>query len=235
MYSQSWCLLLHNRINRSNTLLLKFGLHTIKEIKGMFSFLLTATVLVFLFSPLNALLPYFVNVYHLGNASNLAQTLAFFQIGLMVGSIISFSKKQWKRKINGIIIFIYIQFIGIIILMLAPRGNFLILGIGMLIIGVCEPIFQTLLMTIFQTSVPLEKQGRIMSIVMTITHIAAPFGILISGPITDIIGIIPLLLFCIILGIITFTFSIVITDMRKIEGSSTVVSTVSAPTNKEIL
>lgn len=57
-------------------------------------------------------------------------------------------------------------------------------------------------LTIIQTQIQPEKQGRIMSIVMAISSIIMPISVILSGPLAEILGTIPLFIIIAVLGII---------------------------------
>jgi MFS family permease len=138
--------------------------------------------------PFNVLLPYYVEVIHGGSAADFAFVMVFFQVGMVLGAVLTSVKKEWKRKV-----FTYFGSLMVITVMIsgytfAPIGSFLFLGIGNLVVGFLLPIANTIYMTIIQTTVPNDKMGRVISIDQSISSLIAPFGALISGPLADLIG-----------------------------------------------
>ncbi|MCK4381243.1 MAG: MFS transporter [Candidatus Lokiarchaeota archaeon] len=131
-------------------------------------------------------------------------------------SIIVTIKKEWKRKIPIIVFGVSFEFIGIIIASLAPFGNFNIIIIGSFIYAFMFPIVNTMIMTIFQTVIPPDKQGRVLAISITIATAVAPIGMLISGPLAEILGIVFLFILSSILGIITIIIVWFFTNIRKL-------------------
>ena len=71
-------------------------------------------------------------------------------------------------------------------------------------------------MTIFQTVIPPDKQGRVLAISITIATAVAPIGMLISGPLAEILGIVFLFILSSILGIITIIIVWFFTNIRKL-------------------
>ncbi|NVM45640.1 MAG: MFS transporter [Candidatus Lokiarchaeota archaeon] len=166
----------------------KTGIKTIRLIPGLLTLLLLSMLLNFLLMPFNVLLPYYVEVIHDGSAADFAFIMVFFQIGMVLGALLTSVKKEWKRKV-----FTYFGSLMVICVMLsgytfAPNGSFLFLAIGNFVVGFLLPIGNTIYMTIIQTTVPNDKMGRVISIDQSISSLIAPFGALISGPLADVIG-----------------------------------------------
>jgi len=185
----------------------KTGIKTIKLIPGLLTLLLLSMLLNFLLMPFNVLLPYYVEVLHDGSAADFAFIMVFFQIGMVLGALLTSVKKEWKRKV-----FTYFGSLIVITVMLsgytfAPKGSFLFLGIGNFVVGFLLPIANTIYMTIIQTTVPNDKMGRVISIDQSISSLIAPFGALISGPLADIIGARTVFLLSSIIGVLATSYT----------------------------
>ena len=180
----------------------KEGILTIKLIPGM-AILLTLDIFIsLLISPIEVLLPFYINVTHLGNAFDLAFIWVFFNGGMILGGIITTLKKNWKHKIP-------IYFIGMMAVMglisvlgFTPTGIFLILWVAMATVGLILPILNTIYMTIVQTTVPPDKMGRVSSVIQSISVVAFPIGTIIAGPLAEVIGIRSVFFYNGILGLI---------------------------------
>ena len=194
----------------------KTGVKAIRLIPGLLSLLLLSMLLNFLLMPFNVLLPYYIEVLHEGSAADFAFVMVFFQIGMVLGALITSVKKEWKHKI-----FTYFGGLLVITAMLsgysfAPKGAFLFLGIGNFVVGFLLPIGNTIYMTIIQTTVPNDKMGRVISIDHSISSLIAPFGALISGPLADTIGARTVFLLSSIIGILATSYTWSRMKARKI-------------------
>ena len=185
----------------------KEGILTIKLIPGMIILLVLDIFISFVISPIQVLLPFYISEIHLGNAFDLAFVWASFNGGMILGGIITTLKKNWKHKIPIYFIFMMVVMGLISFLGFAPTGVFLILWVGMAIVGLILPIINTIYMTIVQTTVPPDKMGRVSSVLQSISVVAFPIGTLIAGPLAEVIGIRSVFLYGGILGlVIVFLF-----------------------------
>jgi len=185
----------------------KTGVKTIRLIPGLLTLLLLSMLLNFLLMPFNVLLPLYVEVLHDGSAADFAFVMVFFQVGMVIGALVTSVKKEWKHKI-----FTYFGSLIVIMGMLsgyafAPKGSFLFLGMGNLVVGFLLPIGNTIYMTIIQTTVPNDKMGRVISIDQSISSLIAPFGALFSGPLADIVGARTVFLLSSISGVVATSYA----------------------------
>ena len=195
----------------------KTGLLTIKMIPGLFAMIAFAMCWNFINRPWAVLMPYFVRYTHGGSALNLALLMTSAQVGNIVGSIIMSIKKTWKHKIKINIIGASLFFICQIPAILAPKGNFLLMMIALFPAWVLFPITVALYLSILQTVVSKDKIGRIMSIDHMISMAIAPIGALLAGPLSEIMGIIPLFLVFALIGIIQPLGIWFFTQIRQLE------------------
>lgn len=193
------------------------GLGFIKSARGLVPLLVTATMLNFLLTPVSTLLPYYVKVDHLGGPEAFALVTASFGAGSLGGGMLMAITKGFKRKMVIGTACVYVIFLGVSIVALTPTGIFWIMAIGAFIGTFVAPVFNVSLLTILQTVVPLQMQGRVNSVLNTLATAAMPLGMLISGPLAEYFGTRNLFLACVILGAVVLTLSWLFTDMRHVE------------------
>jgi len=153
------------------------GFNFIRSARGFLPLIMLSTVLNFLIAPLNTLLPYFVRFDHLGGVEDLAVVMALAQGGMLAGGLLmSVIKGFKKKKIVVMALFVYAFFLVYALVALAPTGLIWLVGIGGLIMLFCIPVVNVLYMTIIQTVVPLEMQGRVNSVDMALSFAARPLG-----------------------------------------------------------
>jgi len=102
---------------------------------------------------------------------------------------------------------------------LTPYQQFWMMFVGSIIGFFGLPILQAMLSTIVQLAIPSEAMGRVSSILRLMTSIAMPLGIILSGPIADLIGIKNLFLSASILGIILVGLTYAFSSIRHMDDS----------------
>ncbi len=195
----------------------KLGLHTIKVIPGLITIIFLSMLLNFLIRPFDTLMPYYINVFHGGSATDLAIVLVFFQGGMIFGALLTSIKKTWNSKMKVIFGCITILMMGYGIMALAPPGGYLVIGIGGVVMGLTLPIINSLYQTFIQTVVPTDKMGRITSIDSSLSMSISPIGTLISGPLAEMFGVGNLFLYCAILGMIVTILVWSFTGIKNID------------------
>ena len=194
------------------------GLAFVRNARGFLPLIILSTALNFLIAPLDTLLPYFVRFDHFGGVEDLAFVFAFVQGGMIAGGLLMSVIKGFKKKRMIVMaLFIYVFFLVYAFVALTPTGLIWFMAIGGLIMLFCIPVVNVLYMTIIQTVVPMEMQGRVNSVDMALSNAARPFGMIISGPIAEFMGTANLFLGCALSGILIFTISWLSTDIRHVE------------------
>jgi len=197
---------------------LKFGVNILKTVPGLLTLLILISIINLLNNPFNTLMPLFVKNNHSGGALEFAIVSAMFQLGVVIGALISSAKKEWKSKEMIILQTIIIGIIGYLITTFAPYRNFLLIGMGGLIHGAMMPIANTMFLTIIQTKVPAETQGRVFSIVVSIAFSIMPIGMILSGPLAELFGIYILFISSLILQAIILILTWIFSDIRHIKN-----------------
>jgi DHA3 family macrolide efflux protein-like MFS transporter len=179
----------------------KEGFSFVRETKGLLTLIFLATILNFLLAPLSTLLPYFVQFTHSGGVINLALVQAAIQGGFFVGGAFMLISKGFQKKVTAFTVSLIISFVGYAVLSSTPVGLFVVMIVAALILAIPIPVANISARTVIQTIVPLEMQGRVGSVVMSLASVATPLGMIISAPLATIAGTASLFLYCSLVGI----------------------------------
>jgi DHA3 family macrolide efflux protein-like MFS transporter len=180
----------------------KTGFRTLKSIPVLFMMLLISMFINFLLMPFNILMPYFIRYNHLGGPSNLAFVITFMNGGMLLGALLTSIKKEWKHALP---IYFGLEFILMMnggLVAITPFRLFLMMAIILSLTGVTIPILNTVYLTIMQLKVPADKMGRLSSLDWAISSAITPIATIITGPLSETIGVTYLFLFCSIIGMI---------------------------------
>ena len=210
----------------------KEGITFIRDKKGLLALLSVFTAANLFMMPLFTLLNLFV-LNHGGGEVQLSYVLAFSQAGTIAGSVLFIVWKGYKKKVVGVVLGLFVCYIGYIIATLTPQGLFWFMGIGMLITGFALPMANISSQTIWQSVVPRDKLGRVMSVRITIAQITAPVGMILSGVIAEVIEIKYLFIGSAVLGLVFLGLIWFTTDVRRVEEGIDYVNGADAPIDKE--
>ncbi|MHA2100721.1 MAG: hypothetical protein ACW99A_18785, partial [Candidatus Kariarchaeaceae archaeon] len=153
-----------------------------------------------------------------GNEYTLAIALGANQAGTILVSLVLSGKTIFKRNTTGIFLGIFGGVFGILIIGIGSIfGSIPILILGMLIIGLGIPIANVHSMTIWQTTVPLELQGRVISVRLVVAQIISPVSLLGAGVVAKLIGITPLVIGVAAFGLLLLFYSWFFTSLPQVE------------------
>jgi DHA3 family macrolide efflux protein-like MFS transporter len=194
----------------------KQGIKEIKKIPGFLIMMPVVMLINFLLQPLFVLLPLYITAIHGGGAIEIAIIEMIIQGGMISGAIISSVKKRWKNQVFIIFIGALIANIGYAMYGLSPVGFYLLMWIGGFSLGFISPIVNTIFMTIMQSSVPKEKYGRAIAIISTVSMVIMPLGVILSWPLSELLGIAGLFLYCALFGAFITLGAYFFTNIRHV-------------------
>lgn len=195
----------------------RLGIKGLKAVPGLIILLVLISVVNFLSHPFGTLLPLFIESNHNGEEFDLAFVMALIQGGMILGAVFASSKKDWKNRVMVITVCISISVIGYILASISPTGNFLVIGIGGMIRAAMVPLININFLTIIQLHVPPEKQGKVMSFVVSLAWAVIPLASLISGPLAELMGIELLYLSFAILELLSVILTLLFTNIRYVK------------------
>ncbi|MFX0004703.1 MAG: MFS transporter [Candidatus Hodarchaeota archaeon] len=196
----------------------RLGFKVLITVPGLLALIIEAMLCNFLMQPIGTLLTYYINVLHMGSIVDYALISMSFNIGMFIGGVITTVKGTWKHKIPIITLAIVVHGIAYALFAFIPIGFFFPMMIFSVIRGLTMPIINAIYFTILQTSVPHKNLGRITSIDNTLSFIAMPLGIALSGFLATFYGTPPLFFISASLYIMTAVSFFLFTNIRKLDS-----------------
>lgn len=94
-----------------------------------------------------------------------------------------------EKKVNTAMGALVIEGIAVFLIGMSPSNAVQFATALMLVIGLMMPIFNGSMIAILQSTVPKDKQGRILSLISSGASAMTPIGLGIAGPVSDFIGV----------------------------------------------
>jgi DHA3 family macrolide efflux protein-like MFS transporter len=156
---------------------------------GLMAIALMAMMINFLLTPTGALMPLLITEHFQRGALAFGLTDTVWGVGMILGGVILSAWGGFKRKIATSMMGITGIGIGVLLVGLAPADLFPLALAGMFLAGLMVVFANGPLHALFQTVVPAEMQGRVLSLVGSAAMAMSPISLLIAGPVSDKIGI----------------------------------------------
>jgi DHA3 family macrolide efflux protein-like MFS transporter len=124
-----------------------------------------------------------------GLAIQLATLEAFSGIGFIVGGLILSTWGGFKRRVVTSLVGLVAMGVGCLVMGLLPPTAFGLAILTMFFLGVVNPIANGPLLAAIQAVVTPGMQGRVFSLIGTVSAAMSPIGLIIAGPIADKLGV----------------------------------------------
>jgi len=193
------------------------GFKFIKNARGLMPLVALATALNFLLMPLATQIPYFIIFDHLGGAADMALVMASIQAGMLAGGLMMIFLKDVKKKMLTIVFSLTVAFVGYALLAVTPTGWFWYMMVWAFVLDFFVAPVNVLIRTLLQVLIPAEMQGRVNSVLMSLSSAASPAGMILSGVLIGITGSVNLFLGCAITGMVVLVLFWSFTGMRHLE------------------
>lgn len=156
---------------------------------ALFMALLMSSVLNFLMSPAFSLLPILVLRHFKGNAFHLGGLNTVMGLGFVAGGLILGAWGGFKRRIHTALFGLAAMAVGTLMIGIAPAEGYWVALVGMGVFGIFNTISNGSFFAIIQTVVAPEMQGRVFTVLMSISQAMTPLGLLVAGPVADRFGV----------------------------------------------
>jgi DHA3 family macrolide efflux protein-like MFS transporter len=165
------------------------GLRFIYGWPGVFALLIMATVINFTLNPAFSLMPILVTKHFSGGALQLGWMNSAWGVGMVAGSLLLSVWGGFRRRILTTLSGLVGMGFGTLLIGLSPASAFGLAVASMFLAGFMNPITNGPVIAILQAVVPPEIQGRVMTVVGSVSAAMSPLGMAIAGPVADALGV----------------------------------------------
>lgn len=165
------------------------GINYVRRWPGLVAILLIAVLLNFLLTPVGSLMPLLVTKHFGKGALEFGLTDSAWGLGVIAGGILLGVWGGFKRKVVTAFMGITGLGLGVMIVAFAPANGFWLALGAMAFIGLMNSMANGPLGALTQSLVRHDMQGRVNGLINSIASAMTPIGLLIAGPVSDLIGI----------------------------------------------
>ncbi|RBP59702.1 DHA3 family macrolide efflux protein-like MFS transporter [Alkalibaculum bacchi] len=163
------------------------GFTYIQNNKYVKSFFTYDAIYLFLVTPVAFLTPLQVTRRFGQDVWRLTAIEIAFSLGMILGGILMTTWGGFKNRVHSMVFSCFIS--GFFTLLIGVAPNFVLYLLFTMLIGVVMPIFNTPAIVLLQEKVEPDYLGRIFGVLSMISSSVMPMGMLLFGPIADIIDI----------------------------------------------
>ncbi len=167
------------------------GLRYVWGWPGLLAILIMATMLNFVVNPAFSLMPLLVTEHFNGDAPQLAWLEASWGVGLVLGGLLLSAWGGFRRRVYTSLMGLIIQGLGIMLVGLSPANALWLAVAGMFVAGSMNALVNGPLFAALQAIVTPEMQGRVFTVVASLSSAAFPLSLAVAGPVADAIGLRP--------------------------------------------
>ena len=198
----------------------KEGVNYITKTDGLLSLLVAFTTANFCGIPIFTLLPLIIiSPLYLNENEGLLAIAMFIQaLGSILGSVYISKTKIFKNNALGVFVGLFALYVANIVIGVGVIVNSLIaIFVGLFFTGYMIPVANISSQTIWQTSVPLELQGRVYGVRRFIAQALGPFSMIFAGYFGEVIGIAEVILGSSIIGLTLLIYLWFYTKLPNVE------------------
>lgn len=136
-----------------------------------------------------------------------------FSVGMLLGGLVIAAWGGGKHRIR--LIACSSLLFGALSIAMGLAPNVIVFFALMFLVGLAVPFFSTPSMTLLQETVEPERQGRVFGFVGIVTAVAMPLGMVIFGPLADVVAVESLLIVAGVVSIVVVALALVLPAGRR--------------------
>ena len=165
------------------------GLRYVRGWPGMMILIGFATAANLLLQPAFSLLPILVTDHFQGNAFHLGWLEAGAGVGIIAGGVLLSVWGGFSRRILTTLTGVLGLGLAVTLTALVPASWFPLAVFSLFAVGGFIALTDGPLLAIVQAVVAPEMQGRVMTLLGSMVKLASPVGLILAGPLSDLVGV----------------------------------------------
>ena len=165
------------------------GIAVLRRERGMTAIMVISSLYAFIYFPIGSMYPLMTMTYFGGSIADSSLVEIVFSGGTLLGALLLGAVGNKIHKIGAIAASIGIYGVGTMLSGLLPAHG---LGVFMAlsgVMGVTIPFFYGLRTAIFQSRIPAEYLGRVLSLAYSVSLFASPLGLLLGSGFSEVAGV----------------------------------------------
>lgn len=179
----------------------KEGISILRKETGMMAIMVISSLYAFIYFPIGSMYPLITMTYFGGTVADSSVVEIVFSSGTLAGAFLLGWLGNKLPKIIAIAASIGIYGLGVMFTGLLPPDGLRPFILLSAVMGLTIPFFYGLRTAIFQSRIPSEYLGRVLSLSYSVSLFAAPLGLLLGGGFSEIAGVQHCFFICGILAI----------------------------------
>lgn len=167
----------------------KEGLAVLRNHRGLMAVMVISTLYAFIYFPIGSMYPLMTMGYFGGSVADSSTVEIAFSAGNLLGGLILGVLGNKIHKLGGITASIGVYGLGLTAAGLLPPGGLRPFIVLSALMGLTLPFFYGLRTAIYQSHVPGEYLGRVLSLAYSVSLFAAPLGLLFGGGFAERMGV----------------------------------------------
>lgn len=165
------------------------GLRYVRAWPGLLLLLGMAMLINFVLTPAGSLTPLLVTRHFRGAALQLGWLNSAWGIGVVLGGVTLSAWGGFRRRSITSLTGLTLMGVGFVIVGVAPANALWLAIVGNLVAGLMNPITNAPLIAMLQAVVEPQMQGRIFTLIGSLSGAMSPLSLAIAGPLADVIGV----------------------------------------------
>lgn len=193
------------------------GLKALRAHKGFLGLMVISAVFSVAFVPASSLYPLMVTGYFGGTSWQLGLVEVVFSVGMLLGGLVIGVWGGTKDKMKTMAPAIAVLGVAVLVAGLLPGSGYVAFAACTFVMGLAAPFFTTLSMALLQERIAPELLGRALGVSTSLTALACPVGLFISGLTADVIGLSTWFLLSGVVTLACAAFCILLPGVRRVD------------------